>query len=112
MPFGISCRRHFYELQAYVVTDILHQWLFIVILTYFISLDIVLTWPVYWALSNSVQFLIGSVSQHSGKEKILAFIAPVIGIVPCRNRVLIYGSLILNDQFWIQQYHLNDFLIL
>jgi len=22
IPFGISCRQHFYELQAYVVTDI------------------------------------------------------------------------------------------
>jgi len=110
--FGISCRQHLYELQAYVVTDIIQQWLFIVILTYFTSLDFVLTWPVYWTLSNSVQVLTGSVSQQSGKEDILAFIADLSGIAACRNRVLIYKSLILNDQFSIQQYHLSDFLVL
>ena len=112
MPFGISCRQHLYELQAYVVTDIIQQWLFIVILIYFTSLDFVLTWPVYWTLSNSVQVLTGSVSQQSGKEDILAFIADASGIAACRNRVLIYKSLILNDQFSIQQYHLSDFLVL
>jgi hypothetical protein len=113
MPFGISCRQRFYELQTYVVTDIIHQWLFIVILTYFTSLDIVLTWSVYWKVSNSVQVLIGSVSQHSGKENILTFIvqkiADLSGIAPYSNRVLIYESLILNDQFSIQQYHSKRF---
>lgn len=103
MSFVISCRQHVYELQAYVVTDIIQEWLFVVILTYFISLDIVLTWSVYWKVSNSVQVLHGSVPQHSGKENILAFtvqkIADLSGIAPCRNRVLVYESLILNDQF-------------
>jgi hypothetical protein len=112
MPFGISCRQLFYALQAYVVIDIIHQRLFVVILTYFTSLEFVLTWPVYWTLSNSVQVLTGSVLQHSGKENILALIADLSGIAPCRNGVLIYESLVLNDQFSIQQYHLSDFLIL